>query len=68
MLVSHFSTLEPPNTANRDWRKSGGIPKTAVLGVIYNLKNPYLGLENERRYWEGGGIGRATVLGGDDCN
>ena len=46
--------------------KSGGIPKTAVLGFIYNIKNTHLGLENEqavlggRRYWEGG-------IEGDDC-
>ena len=26
-----------------------------VLGVIYNLKNPYLGLRNGQRYWGGGG-------------
>ena len=49
-----------------DWRKSSGIPKTAVLGVIYNIQNPYLGLENGRRYWEGGGIGMGGIEG-DDC-
>ena len=31
------------------------------MGVIHNLQNPYLGLGNRRRYWEGGGIE------GDDC-
>ena len=39
----------------------------AVLGVIYNLQNPYLGLENGRQYWEGGGIGRGGIEG-DNCN
>ena len=36
----------------RSWdrRKSGGTPKTAVLGVIYNIQNPHLGLGNGRRY------------------
>ena len=49
-----------------DWRNSGGIPKTAVLGVIYyNLQNPYLGLENGRRYWECGGIGSGGIEGAD---
>ena len=38
----------------------------AVLGVIYNLQNPYLGLGNGRRYWEGSGIGRGGIEG-DDC-
>ena len=41
--------------------KKGGIPKTAVLRVIYNLQSPYLGLENGRRYWEGGGLGRGGI-------
>ena len=49
-----------------DWQKNGGTTKTAVLGVIYNIQNPYPGLENGRRYWEGGGIGRGGVEG-DDC-
>ena len=49
-----------------DWQKISGIPKTAVLGVIYNIRNPYLGLENGRRYWEGGGFGRGDIEG-DDC-
>ena len=52
-----------------DWRKSGGIPKTAVLGLgshIYKIQNPYLGLENGRQYWEGSGIGRGGIEG-DDC-
>ena len=49
--------------------KSGSISKTVVLGVKYNLQNPYLGraavlsLEGWP-YWEGGGIGREAVLGG----
>ena len=34
------------------------------MGVIYNIQNPHLGLEKGQRYWEGGGIGRAAVLGG----
>ena len=36
----------------------------AVLGVIHNIQNPYLGLEKGRRYWEGGGIGRGGIEGG----
>ena len=32
--------------------------------IIYNLKNPYLGLGNGRRYWGGGGgIGRGGIGG-----
>ena len=42
--------------------KSGGIQKTAVLGIVYNLQNPYLGLGIEM----GGGIGRGGIEG-DDC-
>ena len=38
-----------------DWRKTGIIPKTAVLGVIYYQEKTYVGLENERRYLEMGG-------------
>ena len=38
--------------------KSSGIRKSAELGVIYNLQNPYLGLGNGRGYWG------ETVLGG----
>ena len=42
---------------SRDWRKSGGIRKLVVKGVVnYNQEKPYSGLENQRRYW------------GDDCN
>ena len=47
-------------------------PNTAVFGIpllcmlYYNIQNPYLGLENGRRYWEGGNIGRGCIEG-DDC-
>ena len=33
----------------------------AVLDVIYNLKNPYLGLENEPLYWVGAALGGGTT-------
>ena len=33
----------------------------AVLGVIYNLQNPYLGLGNGQRYWGEAVLG-TTVL------
>ena len=36
------------------------------MGVTYNLEKPYLGHENGRRYWEGGGEGRDGIEG-DDC-
>ena len=63
----------PPSPQYRrswDWRKSGGMPKTAVLGVIYNY------ITYKTLIWDlkmRGGIGRAAVLGGrrywgDDCN
>ena len=66
-LASLYSQT-PQYRRSWDWPKSGGIPKTAVLGVIYNLQHPYLGLENGRRYWEGGGMGgRRYWGGGDDC-
>ena len=46
-----------------EWRKSGGIPKTAVLGVIYNI---YMTLGNGRRYWGeavlGGAVLRGTIV------
>ena len=72
LLSGHKGTLtfdsiqsNPPPPRSWDWRKSGGIPKTAVLGVIYNLQNPYLGLENGRQYWECGGIGSGGIEGAD---
>ena len=68
--MTNSYTVKTPITLYRrswNWWKSGGIPKTAVLGVIlYNIQNPHLGLENGRRYWEGGGIGRGGIEG-DDC-
>ena len=33
-----------------------------VLGVIYNLRNPYLGLGNGRWYWGGGGGGIRDLI------
>ena len=42
-------TVKPLNTANL------GTGEKAV-GVMCNMKNPHLGLENGRQYWEGGGI------------
>ena len=44
VFLKNMHTVNPP-------------PPTAVLGVIYNLQNPYLGLENARWYCKGGGIG-----------
>ena len=44
-----------------DWLNTRGIPKTAVLGVTYNLENRYLGLENARRYWGVGGERRGGI-------
>ena len=46
------------------WRKIGGIPKTAVKGVIYNynIQNPSI--------WDlemGGGSGKGGIEG-DNCN
>ena len=58
------SNLTPQYRRSWDWRKSGSIPKTAVLGVIYYLQNPYLGLANGRRYW---GEGRSSIGGGGNC-
>ena len=60
------TTVDPQYRRSREWRKSGGIRKLAVLGVIYNLQNPYSGLGNGQRYWGGGDIGRGGI-GGDDC-
>ena len=66
-LASLYSQT-PQYRRSWDWPKSGGIPKTAVLGVIYNLQHPYLGLENGRRYWEGGGMGGRRYWGGTTVN
>ena len=49
---------------SRGRRKSGGIRKAAVKGVIlYNQEKHYFGLENGRWYWGGwvGGERRAVV-------
>ena len=51
--------MEPPNTATDGSEISGlaknvSISKMAVLGVTYNLRKVYLGLENERGI-DGGG-------------
>ena len=39
----------------------GLAKKRRYSEVIYNIQNPYLGLENVWQYWEGGGIGRAVL-------
>ena len=41
------------------------------MGVIYNLKNPYLGLGNGRQYWGGEAVLGGAVWGGGgggDCS
>ena len=55
---SYRYSRPPQYRRSRDSRKSGGIRKSAVLGVIYNLKNLIWDLEM------GGGIGGEAVLAG----
>ena len=57
--TSHMYSQTPQYRRSWNWRKSGGIPKTAVLGVIYNLQNPYCIVLGR-----GGGIGRGGIGGG----
>ena len=72
MLILYSSKLHLNIQSNPSILPIFGLAKKrrysemAVLGVIYNLQNPYLGLGNGRRYWEGGGIGRGGIEG-DDC-
>ena len=58
MLSIYNITVKPLNTADLETGE-----KAAVIGVIYNMQNSYFGLENGRRYWEGGGIGRGVLRG-----
>ena len=50
-LFSTVPVLELIPSSNKASLGTGGIQKTAVLGVKYNLvENLYLGLENEQQY------------------
>ena len=64
-MFSLLSLILLNNSVHLRLTKKRGIRKSAILGVIYNLQNPYLGLGNGRQYWGGGGIALGgAVLGG----
>ena len=62
VIKSLITAVKPLNIADLGTgEKAAVFRKAAVLGVIYNIQNPHLELENGRRYWEGGGIGRHGI-------
>ena len=51
-----YTVAPPPNTADLGTDEKAAVfgNRRYILGVIYNLQNPYLGLGNGRRYWGAG--------------
>ena len=68
--------VDPPSSTPNTVALGTGI-RTAVKGAIYlkyDLEKTYSGLENQSRYWGGGGqrmggigVSISGGIGGDDC-